>query len=315
MNEYERSLLETIIRERELDRFLMMVSRLLFFDLRSILHIYCADKNATFVGGKKLYERLSMRINEGQEPLTIPATIYGFEDESVIARSVSMQLFDIAQTDGALPDERVDIEKALKQREKALIMESGSGGCSYRITDIGLEMYVPGGVLEEKELLWGKLLLLYTDKCFEERGCQGDILIPFVKCFLCKHFNVGTDKDVQILTSKLSNTGASGAYAILSDAIKVARVLTEKLTSKRLSFNQILMVNGILLPQKDRTIENITGIEEKVKDPFLRWEAEDLRLKLADKSDEFIRNLYREKITGNGIYTYPYRNMEEQGNV
>lgn len=310
MNEYERSLLETIIRERELNRFLMMVSRLLFFDLRSILHIYDLNKDASFVGGRKLFERLSMKITEGQKPFVIPATIYGFEDELVFARAVSVKLFDIAQTDGVIPDKSVDIEKALKQREKALIIGSGSGSSFYRMTDIGLEMYVPDGVLMEKELLWEKLLLLYTDKCFEERGCQGDILIPFVKCILCKHFRVGTDKDVQILTIKLSNAGADSAFAILEDALKVARVLAEKLTYKRLSFNQILIVNGILLLQKDRTIENIRDIEGKVKDPFLKWEAEDLRLKLIDKSDEFIRNLYREKITGNGIYTYPYRNME-----
>lgn len=311
MNEYERSLLETIIRERELDRFLMIVSRLLFFDLRSILHIYDLDKDSSFIGGRKLFERLSMKISEGQKPLIIPATIYGFEDESVSSRAVLMQLFDISQTDGVIPNESMDIEKALKQREKALIMGSGSGDGFYRMTDIGLEVHVPDSAFKEKEMLWEKLLFLYTDKCFEEKGCQDDILIPFVKCIMCKHFNVGTDKDVQILTIKLSNSGADAAYAILADALKVARVLTEKLTFKRLSFNQTLMVNGVLVPQKDRTIENIRGIEGKIKDPFLKWEAEDLRLKLTDKSGEFIRNLYREKITGNGIYTYPYWNMEE----
>ncbi len=72
------------------------------------------------------------------------------------------------------------------------------------------------------------------------------------------------------------------------------------------------MVNGVLQPEKEQTLIYLEGIKESIQDPFLKWEADDLKAKLMTRSDDFIRALYREKITGNGIYTYPYKNMEDQ---
>ena len=290
----------------------MMASRLLFFDIESLLHIYERDERASFLAGRKLYERMVISLKEDEEPFVIPLFIYGFgQEKEVVSKSVAIQLYDISQTTGNISEEKIDIEDALKKREKALIIGDGIGKGNCEKTDIGLIFHVPKDAQSEQQKLWDSLLMLYIENCFIEKGCPSDTLVPFVKCILRMHFFKTEGRELGILNVKLANTDINGAYAILTDAFKVSRVLAERITYKRLSFNQTLMINGILQPEKENTLIYLEGLKESIQDSFLKWEVDDLRTKLINKSDDFIKNLYRQKITGNGIYTYPYINLED----
>ena len=88
------------------------------------------------------------------------------------------------------------------------------------------------------------------------------------------------------------------------------RTLIERLSFRRLSFDQTFLVNGLLMPDKEESLLLLQKAREKTEDESLIYEIEGLITILEEKNNDFFSLMYKEKILNNGIYTYPYKNME-----
>jgi len=290
---------------------LMLISRLPFFSPESLLSIWEAEEKATFICGKNAYKRMGIDIKEGESPILVKASIFMAGPEgNVEIVSKNIPLYDISQTYGVIPEISFDIEKALSEREQIVIMPSFAAESYFEKEDLGTIFYINKDLLDKKEILYMELLSLYAKQYLSGNPDMNESLIPFLQYALQMHFLKNSCVSEDILAAKLGRNSAEELYSVCRVILMDVRTLIERLSFRRLSFDQTFLVNGLLMPDKEESLLLLQKAREKTEDESLIYEIEGLIRTLEEKSNDFFSLMYKEKILNNGIYTYPYKNME-----